>query len=131
MTWRGKVISGAQAGVDRAALDAAMEAGLDCGGWVPKGRTAEDGPVASRYPVEECESFDYPVRTELNVQSSDATLILNQGPVAGGTYLTEALCAKHGRPCLVLQLDEHEPGKLARFASDFLARHRPKALNVA
>jgi hypothetical protein len=30
-----KLISGAQTGVDRAALDVALELGIRCGGWVP------------------------------------------------------------------------------------------------
>ena len=40
-----KIISGGQTGVDRAALDVALELGLPCGGWCPKGRRAEEGPV--------------------------------------------------------------------------------------
>ena len=30
-----KIISGGQTGVDRAALDAAFEFNIECGGWVP------------------------------------------------------------------------------------------------
>ena len=37
-----RIISGGQTGVDRAALDLALERGLPCGGWCPKGRRAED-----------------------------------------------------------------------------------------
>lgn len=33
-----KIISGGQTGVDRAALDAAIESGIDHGGWIPKVR---------------------------------------------------------------------------------------------
>ncbi len=36
-----RVISGGQTGVDCAGLDAALIAGLDIGGYVPKGRLAE------------------------------------------------------------------------------------------
>ena len=32
---------------------AAMALGLDCGGRVPRGRRAEDGPVSDRYPLRE------------------------------------------------------------------------------
>jgi hypothetical protein len=38
-----KVVSGVQAGVDRAGLDAAREVGIPIGGWYPKGRLAERG----------------------------------------------------------------------------------------
>ena len=43
-----KIISGGQTGVDRAALDLAIERGLDWGGWCPKGGWAEDSPHHAR-----------------------------------------------------------------------------------
>ena len=39
-----KIISGGQTGVDRAALDVAIERGVPWGGWCPKGGWAEDFP---------------------------------------------------------------------------------------
>ena len=83
-----RVISGGQTGVDRAALDAAFELALECGGWVPAGRRAEDGPVDARYPLRETAAGDYETRTRLNVRDSDATLILTRGRPSGGTALT-------------------------------------------
>ncbi len=62
-----KIISGGQTGVDRAALDVALELGFPCGGWCPKGRRAEDGKIPDRYPLAEASSPEYPVRTQLNV----------------------------------------------------------------
>ena len=35
-----KIVSGGQTGVDRAALDVALELSIPCGGWCPKGRAA-------------------------------------------------------------------------------------------
>src|SRR5213080_3040594 len=57
-----KIISGGQTGVDRAALDVALELGIACGGWCPKGRKAKDGPIALRYPLQETPSDDYAQR---------------------------------------------------------------------
>jgi predicted Rossmann-fold nucleotide-binding protein len=54
-----KVISGGQTGVDRAGLDAAMEAGFPVGGWCPKVRLAEDGTVPDKYPLVEMGSASY------------------------------------------------------------------------
>ena len=44
-----KIVSGGQTGADRAALDFAKEHGIPHGGWCPKGRLAEDGPIDVRY----------------------------------------------------------------------------------
>lgn len=40
-----KIISGGQAGVDLAALDAAMALGIPYGGYCPKGRINENGKI--------------------------------------------------------------------------------------
>ena len=72
----GKIVSGGQTGVDRAALDVARELSLACGGWCPRGRRAEDGAIPARYPLVETPRAAYPQRTEWNVRDSDATLVL-------------------------------------------------------
>ena len=38
-----KIVSGGQSGADRAGLDFAISTGLEHGGFVPRGRKAEDG----------------------------------------------------------------------------------------
>jgi len=85
-----KIVSGGQTGVDRAGLDAAIELGLPYGGWIPKGRLAEDGAVPERYAtMREHDSEKYPKRTKANVRDSDATLILIDAlPMSEGTLLT-------------------------------------------
>jgi hypothetical protein len=54
-----KIISGGQTGVDRAALDVALELGIPCGCWCPKGRKAEDGVIPRRYSLQETSSTSY------------------------------------------------------------------------
>jgi len=125
-----KVVSGGQSGVDRAALDAALELKLPCGGYVPKGRLAEDGPIPYRYPMTESESGDYRVRTELNVVHSDATLILHRGPMFGGTLLTEELCRKNGKTAFAVDLAAGVEPAVERIR-EFLKRQSPAVLNVA
>lgn len=95
------IISGGQTGVDRAALDAALAAGLPQGGACPAGRLAEDGAIPPRYRLVETKSANPASRTRLNVRESDATLILSSAAPDGGTRLTIRHAAKLGRPCLI------------------------------
>jgi hypothetical protein len=101
-----RIVSGGQTGVDRGALDAALALGIEHGGWCPRGRLAEDGPIPGRYQLIETESADYPARTERNVIDSDGTLILYRQRLGGGTELTRRMAARHGRPCCLVDLDQ-------------------------
>ncbi|MFZ0505127.1 MAG: putative molybdenum carrier protein [Chthoniobacterales bacterium] len=58
------IVSDGQTGADRAALDWALAHGVPCGGWCPKGRKAEDGPIDAKYLVKETPSTSYLQRTE-------------------------------------------------------------------
>jgi len=123
-----KVVSGGQTGVDRAALDAAREAGLPVGGWCPLGRRAEDGPIDPAYPLSETPDPGYEQRTEWNVREADATLILNWGPLEGGTALTVDFLASAGRSYLLIQLDEDPDPERVR---QWLREGGFETLNVA
>lgn len=123
-----KVISGGQTGVDRGALDAALDMGLDAGGWAPKGRRAEDGIIPDRYPVKETPSRDYEQRTEWNVRDSDATLVLTTGKPEGGTHSTIETAHRLEKPVFVVDL--LKPHNLASI-SFWLDYEQVKTLNVA
>lgn len=99
-----KIISGGQAGVDRAALDAALALGLSCGGWCPLGRRAEDGEIDARYPLREAPTSDYAQRTLLNVRDSDGTLILYRRQLQGGTLLTRRNALDRRKPHFLVDL---------------------------
>ena len=78
-----RVVSGGQRGVDRAALDVAIELSIPHGGWCPAGRRAEDGRIPDHFQLQETPSRDYPQRTRWNVRDSDGTLILTRGEPTG------------------------------------------------
>ena len=123
-----KIVSGGQTGVDRAALDVAMDLGIPCSGWCPKGRRAEDGPIDKRYPLRETASSRYPVRTERNVRDSDGTLILTWGKPTGGTALTIKFAQRHQKPFYVVDLSqEGDPKAVIEWANE----NKIKVLNVA
>jgi hypothetical protein len=123
-----RIVSGGQTGVDRAALDIAFELRLPCGGWCPKGRRAEDGPLPERYPLQETTSNAYPQRTALNVRDSDGTLILTRGEPDRGTALTARLAERYRKPCLTLDLSEPPAPQTVRA---WVEAHQIRVLNVA
>jgi len=123
-----RVVSGGQTGVDRAALEVALELGLACGGWCPRGRRAEDGRIPTRYPLRETPRMAYAERTEWNVRDADATLVLSFGTPDGGTALTLRLARRLGRPwCHVDLAATPDPAELRRW----LRERRVRTLNVA
>ena len=114
-----RIVSGGQTGVDRAALDVALDLGFDCGGWCPKGRRAEDGPIPDRYPLRQAPSTAYIQRTRFNVRDSDATLIVTRGEPTGGTLATLRHAERIARPHLVADLArEADAGTVRRWLVD-------------
>jgi len=125
------LISGGQTGADRAALDYALAADLPHGGWCPKGRLAEDGPIPPCYVLRETPSANYLQRTEWNVCDSDGTVVFASSPrLTGGTKRTVQFAAKHARPCLVLHL-YMAPDEAASALTAWLVQHSITRLNVA
>lgn len=124
-----RIISGGQTGVDRAALDVALARGLAAGGFCPKGRRAEDGPIPAHYPLRETASPAYAERTRRNVQQADATLILTQEAPAGGTALTLQAARKAGKPCRHVRLPATADAHAATHR--WLREQGVRTLNVA
>lgn len=142
-----RIVSGGQTGVDVGALRAGLDAGVGVGGYCPKNGCNLDGPIPSEYrmtPTDPDES-DHPLavdetgkpiprsrRTGLNVEHSDATLVLRPPPIPGrrdGTTLTIVFAdLVHHRPWLAL--DPFDAGAFDAIVA-WLWRVRPSVLNVA
>ena len=126
-----KIISGAQTGADRAALDFAIDNEIPHGGWIPKGRKAEDGAVTAKYNVQETNSKDYRQRTELNIKDSDGTLIVSHGNLTGGSALTQKLAKKHSKPCLHIDLSSQAEIAASEDALNWIKSNEIEVLNIA
>jgi hypothetical protein len=136
MPQRLTIISGGQSGVDRAALDAAIECGVPYAGWCPKGGWTEDFPeppgVLARFPLlQETPSADPAQRTEWNVRDSDACLILLDArgiAVSPGTALTGELAARYAKPLLVIDVGAADAiERTTAWLATLLAAHPPDA----
>jgi hypothetical protein len=124
-----QVISGGQTGVDRAALDVALNLGLPCGGWCPRGRKAEDGRIPDRYPLRETSSTSYLERTRRNIADADGTLIVVRGGIVSrGTRATADIAARARRPTFVVDLER--PAKVDEVRR-WIAENAIVVLNVA
>ncbi|MDZ7582019.1 MAG: putative molybdenum carrier protein [Deltaproteobacteria bacterium] len=126
-----KIISGGQTGADRAALDVAINLHVPHGGWVPKGRKAEDGRVPERYQLKEMATESYPARTEANVADSDGTLIITHGELKGGSRLTAEYALKHQKPHLHINLDVLRGDDVLYAIVNWTAENHIAVLNVA
>jgi predicted Rossmann-fold nucleotide-binding protein len=127
-----RIISGGQTGVDRAALDAAIDIGIEYGGSIPKGRMAEDGPIDGRYEkLIELEAVNYGVRTEKNVKDADVTLIFTVGTPTEGTAFTVECARKHQKRYLLIDLKEKDGMKAVTQIREWLAVRQTDVLNVA
>jgi hypothetical protein len=126
-----KIISGAQTGADRAALDFAIERGIEHGGWCPYGRKAEDGTIGPSYQLKETPSGGYFQRTEWNVRDSDGTVVFSLAPVlTGGSQKTIELAHKHRKP--VIHIARDGASALPTLALlRFVQGDKIKVLNVA
>lgn len=131
-SWRiERIVSGGQTGADRAALDFALERGIEHGGWCPRGRLAEDGVISVRYQLQETAEAAYSQRTEWNVRDSDATVIFSLSPeLSGGSRITMEFARLLGKPWI--HLCRSGGGDIdANRLSTFLAQHRALVMNVA
>ena len=126
-----KIISGGQTGADQAALDVAVKYNIPYGGWIPKGRKTEAGPLPSRYRLSVMPTSDYRDRTLQNILDSQGTVILYHGRLMGGSRLTRELAKMQKKPCIAINLVTHDPFETAVMVQSFVEDRKIGVLNVA
>lgn len=125
------IITGGQTGVDRAAMDTALELGLDLSGHCPVGGWAEDYPdppgLLVDYPqLSPMGSVGIEERTMRNVLDSDATLVISRGNESRGTMLALKTASENDKPYLIT-----DPGNTAEVREWIAALGEGLRLNVA
>lgn len=128
-----KIISGGQTGADRAALDWAITNGYEHGGYCPRGRRSETGPIPPQYKLVELGSTNYLERTRRNVFESDATVIFSVNrALSSGSLFTRDCAQELGRPCVHISKNLHGNSAAHRLVS-FLNEHgfKIRTLNIA
>ncbi len=139
MTWKlTAIVSGAQTGADRGGLQAAIDLDLGWGGWAPAGWRAEDGeiPLIYRERMKCTSSPDYGMRTRLNVQDSDGTLILSFAEkLTAGSEFTQKTCERTDKSHLHLVLPDRGrtriPDEVRAAVLEWIEKARISVLNVA
>jgi hypothetical protein len=136
-----KIISGAQTGVDRAALDFARGNAIEHGGWCPKGRIDENRIIPDFYNLKEIsgnfsnDSENYAARTKLNITDSDGTLIIVPkipipSNISDGTLLTIEFAIKLERPHLIIGLSDNEEECIEKL-TNWISDNNLETLNIA
>jgi hypothetical protein len=104
----GKLVSGGQTGVERTALDVALERDIPIGGWCARDRLADDGTLSAAYqPLTELPSEGANRRVHWNIRDSDATLFLSWGNSRASWY-PGWLCQAYRKPFFSIDLADEE-----------------------
>lgn len=119
-----KIISGGQTGVDRGALDGALNKG-------PEDRRAEDGTIDDKHPPTPLAGAGYRKRTRQNVIDSDATVIIYHTQIApkGGTELTLKTCISQNKPYPLIDMNVFSVEIACDYVLDFIKKYHIECLN--
>ncbi|MGB0346372.1 MAG: YpsA SLOG family protein [Balneolaceae bacterium] len=112
-----KIISGGQTGVDQAALQAAIDTGIEHGGWCPPGRVCENGEIPNRFILKEtplerdpsAPSIPRSQRTIWNIRDSEGALIFSTGnnlEKDKGTQLAVDTAVNLGKPIQLIDINK-------------------------
>ena len=126
-----KITSGGQTGIDRAALDVALEHRIECGGWCPAGRLDEFGKIPDHYPVQELPDGGFAERTLQNVKDSDGTVVIYAAELRGGTDQTVRFCDELNQPHQLVDASRVTTAEAAKLIANFVRTNRIDILNIA
>ena len=121
--------------MDQAALQAALDLGIETGGWCPPGRFCEEGIIPERFTLKETKHdrsdnashVPRSLRSEFNVRDSDATLVISPLKEDPGTMWTIECRRVYDKSCLIIDPLSDDP----QVVRDWLRSNTIGILNVA
>lgn len=125
-----KIISGGQTGVELAALDIAIKLGISFGGWTPRGKRNEDGPLPAPYGLQETASIGALEALEKNVGASDGTLLISRGMKTDRTRSAVQAALKRQRQFLHVDLAQYALFEAASLAASWMSQQLIKVIYV-
>ena len=123
-----KLISSGQTGVELAALDVAVKLGIDYGGWAPRGKHNDQGPLSETYNLSEVPAMGFKTAMEQNVMSADGTLIVSRGQKSPRTQYAVEMSLKHQRQLLHVDLSQNSSFEAASLISSWASLQQ---INIA
>lgn len=91
---------------------------------------AEDGHIDKKYTLTEVDG-GYTLRTKMNVESSDGTLVFYQSNLHGGTQQTVAFCIDSKKPFKLIDIDLVSEVAAAQKILEFIQENTIETVNVA
>src|SRR5260370_5807530 len=123
-----KIVSGGQTGADQAVLDWASENGVSHGGWCPRGRLADDGPIPARYNLAETPRKNPLQCNEWDVWDAEGVAVISMDGQLSEYYQNISNFAdKHRRPFLQVQAERFSAVKQLR---GFVGKNHICKLNI-
>ncbi len=114
-----KIISGGQTDADHAVLDAAIKLGIPYGGWIPKGRMTETGPLHPKYKLREWGTDNYFECIKQNVKDSKGTLIISSGKLAPDLNYARRTTLQNRNQLLGIDLNQTDASKASSLINDW------------
>lgn len=125
-----KIISGAQDGVEQAALDVARSLYLSFGGWIPRSQAREDSELVKNYRLNIMDSDDPVQCVEQNILESDGVLIITMGAPTGNANTGRHLAERYGLPFLYIDMERLPAFEAAKRIEAWIAEYSIEVLSV-
>lgn len=125
-----KIISGGQTDADHTVMDAAIKLGVLYGGWMPKGRMTEAGPLPAKYQLQEMPTDNYYDCIKQNVLDAKGTLILSSGRLADDLNYARKATLKHRRQLLGVDTKQTVFFKASSLVNDWVQLQHVDVLYV-